>query len=108
MYADTRYDVATSTMGGIADVPAPSTPMETAVVEAVRRYAWLADGGLELPLESSFPNLGIDSMSIISIAMELEQIIDRILPDEFFVEANFASPAALIGALSDLLAMETP
>jgi acyl carrier protein len=77
------------------------------LITVLRRYAWMADQNQEFPMDSSFTDLGIDSMTIIQVTMELESELDLVIPDTLFTIENFQSPMTLKFALQNLSECKT-
>lgn len=76
--------------------------LEQTVYRLVKQYAWLASENRSLSARASLTELGLDSMNINSLAMDLERELDITLPDSFFTAETFDTIETLTSALLDL------
>jgi acyl carrier protein len=61
----------------------------------LRRYLVLVPGGQDVPLETELPALGLDSMSALTLLLELEEIFDISFPDSLLNASTFRSAKSL-------------
>jgi acyl carrier protein len=82
---------------------AATTPSEKEVHLAInvqletilRRYLVLVPAGQDVPLETELPALGLDSMSALTLLLELEEIFDISFPDSLLNATTFRSAKSL-------------
>jgi acyl carrier protein len=60
---------------------------------------------LEFSLETTFAQLGIDSVGAVNLLMELESTFDTVFPDEHLTIETFYSVGSLWSVLSSLVAV---
>jgi acyl carrier protein len=68
----------------------------------LRRYLVLVPAGQELPLETELPALGLDSMSALTLLLELEEIFDISFPDSLLNATTFRSAKSLENVIQTL------
>ena len=61
----------------------------------LRRYLVLVPDGRDVPLETELPALGLDSMSALTLVLELEEIFDISFPDSVLNATTFRSASSL-------------
>ena len=61
----------------------------------LRRYLVLVPEGQDVPLETELPALGLDSMSALTLLLELEEIFDISFPDSLLNATTFRSAKSL-------------
>ena len=61
----------------------------------LRRYLVLVPEGKAVPLETELPALGLDSMSALTLLLELEEIFDISFPDSLLNATTFRSAKSL-------------
>ena len=61
----------------------------------LRRYLVLVPGGQDVPLETELSALGLDSMSALTLVLELEEIFDISFPDSVLNASTFRSANSL-------------
>jgi acyl carrier protein len=61
----------------------------------LRRYLVLVPDGRDVPLETELPALGLDSMSALTLVLELEEIFDISFPDSVLNASTFRSAKSL-------------
>jgi acyl carrier protein len=61
----------------------------------LRRYLILVPEGQGIPLETELPALGLDSMSALTLLLELEEIFDITFPDSLLNVTTFRSAKSL-------------
>jgi acyl carrier protein len=61
----------------------------------LRRYLVLVPDGRDVPLETELPALGLDSMSALTLVLELEEIFDISFPDSVLNATTFRSANSL-------------
>jgi acyl carrier protein len=61
----------------------------------LRRYLVLVPDGQDVPLETELPALGLDSMSALTLVLELEEIFDISFPDSVLNASTFRSANSL-------------
>ena len=61
----------------------------------LRRYLVLVPDGRDVPLETELPALGLDSMSALTLVLELEEIFDISFPDSVLNASTFRSANSL-------------
>jgi acyl carrier protein len=61
----------------------------------LRRYLVLVPEGQDVPLETELPALGLDSMSALTLLIELEEIFDISFPDSLLNATTFRSTTNL-------------
>ena len=76
-------------------------PLEQIVCRLVKQYAWLADSNRPLPTRTNLTALGLDSMNINSLVMDLERELDVALPDSMFTADVFENVETLTAALHE-------
>jgi acyl carrier protein len=89
---------------------AATTPSENEVQLAMhaqletilRRYLVLVPEEQEVPLETELPALGLDSMSALTLLLELEEIFDISFPDSLLSATTFRSANSLDNAIQML------
>jgi acyl carrier protein len=69
--------------------------MNTQLETIMRRYLVLVPDGQDVPLETELPALGLDSMSALTLILELEQIFDISFPDSLLNATTFRSAKSL-------------
>jgi acyl carrier protein len=82
---------------------AATTPSENEVYSVMnaqldtilRRYLVLVPDGRDVPLETELPALGLDSMSALTLVLELEEIFDISFPDSVLNATTFRSANSL-------------
>jgi acyl carrier protein len=57
----------------------------------LRRYLVLVPDGQDVPFETELPALGLDSMSALTLLLELEEIFDISFPDSLLNATTFRS-----------------
>lgn len=75
--------------------------LEQTVYRLVKQYAWLAQGNQPLPTHANLTALGLDSMNINSLAMDLERELGVTLPDSLFTAETFENIETLTAALRE-------
>jgi acyl carrier protein len=75
---------------------------DTLVCELVREHAWLSDRSAPVAMHNSLTDLGLDSMTVIQLAMSLELQLGFTLPDSMFTAEVFECPASLAAAVRAL------
>jgi acyl carrier protein len=71
-----------------------------AQLEAIlRTYLVLVPDGRDVPLETELPALGLDSMSALTLVLELEEIFDISFPDSLLNATTFRSAKSLENAI---------
>ena len=76
--------------------------MDTRLETILRRYLVLVPGGQDVPLETELPALGLDSMSALTLILELEEIFDISFPDSLLNATTFRSAKSLENAVEML------
>jgi acyl carrier protein len=61
----------------------------------LRRYLVLVPERQDIPLETELPALGLDSMSALTLLLELEEIFDISFPDSLLNATTFRSAKSL-------------
>jgi acyl carrier protein len=61
----------------------------------LRRYLVLVPEGQDVPVETELPALGLDSMSALTLLLELEEIFDISFPDSLLNATTFRSAKSL-------------
>jgi acyl carrier protein len=69
--------------------------MNTQLETIMRRYLVLVPDGQDVPLETELPALGLDSMSALTLILELEQIFEISFPDSLLNATTFRSAKSL-------------
>ena len=69
--------------------------MNTQLETIMRRYLVLVPDGQDVPLETELPALGLDSMSALTLLLELEAIFDISFPDSLLNATTFRSARSL-------------
>ena len=89
---------------------AATTPSENEVHLALdaqletilRRYLVLVPVGQDVPLKTELPALGLDSMSALTLLLELEEIFDISCPDSLLNATTFRSAKSLENVIQTL------
>jgi len=68
----------------------------------LRRYLVLVPDGQDVPHETELPALGLDSMSALTLLLELEELFDIRFPDSLLNAATFRSVRSLEHAIQTL------
>ncbi len=68
----------------------------------LRRYLVLVPEGQDVPLETELPSLGLDSMSALTLLLELEEIFDISFPDSLLNATTFRSVKSLANVIQML------
>lgn len=68
----------------------------------LRRYLVLVPEGQEIPVETELPALGLDSMSALTLLLELEEIFGISFPDSLLNATTFRSARNLENVIQDL------
>jgi acyl carrier protein len=61
----------------------------------LKRYLVLVPEGQDVPLETELPALGLDSMSALTLLLEVEEIFDISFPDSLLNATTFRSARSL-------------
>ena len=69
--------------------------MNAQLKSILRRYLVLVPEGQDVPLETELPALGLDSMSALTLLLELEEIFDISFPDSLLNATTFRSAKSL-------------
>ena len=69
--------------------------MNTQLETIMRRYLVLVPDGQDVPLETELPALGLDSMSALTLLLELEEKFDISFPDSLLNATTFRSARSL-------------
>jgi acyl carrier protein len=69
--------------------------MDAQLETILRRYLVLVPDGQDVPLETELPALGLDSMSALTLFLELEEIFDISFPDSLQNATAFRSAKTL-------------
>ena len=69
--------------------------MDAQLETILRRYLVLVPDGQDVPLETELPALGLDSMSALTLLLELEEIFDISFPDSLLNATTFRSARSL-------------
>jgi acyl carrier protein len=69
--------------------------MNAQLETVLRRYLVLVPDGQDVPLETELPALGLDSMSALTLLLELEEIFDISFPDSLLNATTFRSANSL-------------
>ncbi len=72
-----------------------STPLEERVVVVLRRYLGLLKAGDAVPLDEPLRELGLTSMSAISLLLDLETAFGIAIPDSLLDEEMFRTARSL-------------
>ncbi|ALS36072.1 acyl carrier protein [Enterococcus rotai] len=70
------------------------------LIDIVSKY--LPKAITEKEFDKSFKDLGMDSMSSINLIVDLEDIYNTIIPDEYLTHENFSSLKALQKTLNSI------
>ena len=76
--------------------------MDAQLETILRRYLILVPEGQAVPLETELPALGLDSMSALTLLLELEEIFDISFPDALLNAATFRSTESLANVIQML------
>jgi acyl carrier protein len=76
--------------------------MNAQLDSVLRRYLVLVPAGQDLPLETELPALGLDSMSALTLLLELEEIFDISFPDSLLNATTFRSAKSLENVIQTL------
>jgi acyl carrier protein len=76
--------------------------MDAQLETILRRYLVLVPEGQDVPLETELPALGLDSMSALTLLLELEEIFDISFPDSLLHATTFRSAKSLENAIQML------
>jgi acyl carrier protein len=69
--------------------------------EILRAHLPLLPPDAELGYETELVNLGLDSLGNVMLLMQLEEVLDVVVPDEKLSTSTFATPANLWSTLAD-------
>ena len=69
--------------------------MEAQLETILRKYLVLVPDGQDVPLETELPALGLDSMSALTLLLELEEMFDISFPDSLLDATTFRSANSL-------------
>lgn len=72
-----------------------STPLEERVLVVLRRYLGLLKAGDAVPLDEPLRELGLTSMSAISLLLDLETAFGIAIPDSLLDEEMFRTARSL-------------
>ena len=76
--------------------------MNTQLESILRTYLVLVPEGQEVPLETELPALGLDSMSALTLLLELEERFEISFPDSLLNATTFHSAKSLENAIQML------
>lgn len=74
--------------------------------EIIRQHIPLLPSGEALSPDAALSDLGLDSLGIVSLIIELEDAFDFTIPDESLVPRTFSTPAGLWAELSSIINKE--
>ncbi|MFF4501636.1 phosphopantetheine-binding protein [Streptomyces sp. NPDC001401] len=74
--------------------------------DIVRRHIPLLPSSDGLRPDAALSDLGLDSLGIVSLILDLEDAFDFTIPDESFVARTFSTPAMLWAELSPIICKE--
>ncbi|MEU0213418.1 phosphopantetheine-binding protein [Streptomyces canus] len=69
----------------------------------IRKYVPLLPKDKDLPPEAALADLGLDSLGIVSLIIDLEDAFDFAIPDESLTAQTFSTPAGLWAELSSII-----
>ena len=77
-------------------------PTSVDVSAVVRRH--VPDAATPIAFDSSLDELGLDSMSLVNLLLDLEESAGIVFPPEYLSDTTFATVASLTRAVEELVA----
>jgi acyl carrier protein len=72
----------------------------TTLKEVLRRHLPLVSAGDPIPMDEELVDLGIDSMGLVELVLDIERAFGVVISDDMLSEENFRSAASLTGLLT--------